>query len=209
MAYAFSIGYGKAAVDEGAWAFSPGGGRRRWRRSTSDPGLRRSLDLVVILDATALALAICVTIGRGFFALGRDGCSRRVRADVALRQPWVGNLMVLVGGVGLMLLVNDRATTSTCSSIPGPGRQADPDLPQRPVRDLHHGGDRRLVRRRARLPDARDRVAWMARRSRASKWWQYAIVLIAIATPVLGFYGALKPEPHDTTRTTTGSRSAR
>ena len=31
------------------------------------------IDLVVILDATALALAICVTIGRGYFALGRDG----------------------------------------------------------------------------------------------------------------------------------------
>ena len=31
------------------------------------------IDLIVILDATALALAICVTIGRGYFALGRDG----------------------------------------------------------------------------------------------------------------------------------------
>ena len=30
-------------------------------------------------------------------------------------------------------------------------------------------------------------------------WWQYLIVVVAIATPVLGFYGALNPAPHNTT----------
>jgi hypothetical protein len=34
---------------------------------------------------------------------------------------------------------------------------------------------------------------------RNGAWWQYVIVLVAIATPVLGFYGALDPAPHDTT----------
>ena len=29
-------------------------------------------------------------------------------------------------------------------------------------------------------------------------WWQYLIVLVAVATPVLGFYGALNPDPHST-----------
>jgi len=29
------------------------------------------------------------------------------------------------------------------------------------------------------------------------KWWQYLIVLVAIVTPILGFYGALNPDPHD------------
>ena len=37
-------------------------------------------------------------------------------------------------------------------------------------------------------------------------WWQYLIVLVAIATPLLGFYGALNPAPHNTT-TPTGWRS--
>jgi hypothetical protein len=36
-------------------------------------------------------------------------------------------------------------------------------------------------------------------------WWQYVVVLVAIATPVLGFYGALHPGPHDSTNLT-GSR---
>jgi hypothetical protein len=30
-----------------------------------------------------------------------------------------------------------------------------------------------------------------------NKPWQYAIVAIAVITPILGFYGALRPQPHD------------
>ena len=55
----------------------------------------------MILDAIALALAICVTIGRGFFALGRDGLLPKAFARTSrFDTPWVGNLMVVVGGVG-------------------------------------------------------------------------------------------------------------
>ncbi len=49
------------------------------------------LDLVVILDAMALALAICVTVGRGFFALGRDGLLPRFFTRTSrYGTPWVG-----------------------------------------------------------------------------------------------------------------------
>ena len=83
MSYAFSIGYGKKAVSEGAWAFSP--------NAVGDMATKyvghwyaTLLEIVVILDAMALALAICVMIGRGFFALGRDGLLPSVlREDVA------------------------------------------------------------------------------------------------------------------------------
>ena len=30
------------------------------------------------------------------------------------------------------------------------------------------------------------------------KWWQYLVVLVAIAVPILGFKGALAPSPHNT-----------
>ena len=40
-------------------------------------------------------------------------------------------------------------------------------------------------------------VAFRLVRSSGNKWWQYLIVLVAVATPILGFYGALNPEPHD------------
>ena len=54
----------------------------------------------------ALALAICVLIGRGFFALGRDGLLPSVFAKTSRHDtPWVGNLMVAVGCIGLIVLV--------------------------------------------------------------------------------------------------------
>ena len=59
----------------------------------------------MILDATALALAICVTIGRGYFALGRDGLLPSFFAKTSRHNtPWVGNLVVVIGGGGLILV---------------------------------------------------------------------------------------------------------
>ena len=43
-------------------------------------------------------------------------------------------------------------------------------------------------------------------RSSGNKPWQYAIVAVAVATPILGFYGALNPEPHDTLELQLGRR---
>jgi hypothetical protein len=34
-------------------------------------------------------------------------------------------------------------------------------------------------------------------RQAGNKPWQYAVVAIAMLTPILGYLGALKPEPHD------------
>ena len=87
MSFAFSIGYGEKAVSEGLWAFSPGPVSEM---ATIYVGswYATLLELVVILDAMALALAICVMIGRGFFALGRDGllpCSSRRRRAATRR----------------------------------------------------------------------------------------------------------------------------
>ena len=86
MSFAFSMGYGKEAVEQGAWAADPAAVNTM---ATEYIGswFATILDLVVILDAMALALAICVTIGRGFFALGRDGLlPSRLHEDVALRH---------------------------------------------------------------------------------------------------------------------------
>ena len=100
------------------------GGRRQGRVGVLAVGRRRAgtkyigswyatiLDLIVILDATALALAICVMIGRGFFALGRDGLLPKVFAKTSRYDtPWVGNLMVAVGGIGLIVITLRRRTT--------------------------------------------------------------------------------------------------
>ena len=144
----------------------------------------------------ALALAICVMIGRGFFALGRDGLLPSFFAKTSRHDtPWVGNLMVAVGGIGLTLLVfatnyatqfgfvdekgkfvpffpNDQFATFILSATIG-------SFAIELVYLVLAVGAFRLVR------------------SSGNKWWQYLIVLVAVATPILGFYGALNPEPHD------------
>ena len=138
------------------------------------------LDLVVILDAMALALAICVTIGRGFFALGRDGLLPSVFTRTSrYGTPWVGNLVVAIGGIGLMLLSWLADYGSRLVLAPDDVGQPRADPPRR-VRDVHPLGHDRLARGRARLPDPR-----ASRRSgscgrRATSWWQYAIVAIAV-----------------------------
>ena len=112
--------------------------------------------LVVILDAMALALAICVTIGRGFFApdatassrpssRGRRGSARRGR------QPRRRDRRDRPDAA----LVARRLRVAPLSRARRLG-QPRPDPPRR-VRDVHPLGDDRLARGRARLPDPRSR----------------------------------------------------
>ena len=156
MAYAISIGLGKAAVDKGAW-LDPATLDNLAKQYVSSwyAGI---IDLVVILDATALALAICVTIGRGYFALGRDGLLPSVFARTSRHNtPWVGNLMVIVGGGGLTLI-------GALQPHDGP---LHPDRRHPRVQRVPRVGDGRLLRDRARLPGARaggDRPARPPRR---------------------------------------------
>jgi amino acid transporter len=185
MAYAFSIGYGKVAVSEGKWASSPSAVSEM---ATIYVGkwFATILELVVILDAMALALAICVMIGRGFFALGRDGLLPSVFAKTSRHDtPWVGNLMVAVGGIGLFLLVklqdygtqfgfggDDPFATFIFSATVG-------SFAIELVYLVLAVAAFRLVARSGNKP------------------WQYLIVAVAVVTPILGFYGALNPKPHN------------
>ncbi len=195
MSYAFSIGYGEKAVSEGLWAFSPG---PVTEMATIYVGkwFATLLELVVILDAMALALAICVMIGRGFFALGRDGLLPSFFAKTSKRDtPWVGNLMVAVGGIGLTLLVFATDYASQFGFVDEAGAFV-PFFPNDQFATFILS---------ATIGSFAIELVYLALaiaalglvRSSGNKIWQYAIVLVAIATPILGFYGALNPEPHD------------
>ena len=153
------------------------------------------LDLVVILDATALALAICVTIGRGYFALGRDGLLPSVFAKTSRHNtPWVGNMMVILGGVGLMLLV-PALDYGTKFVIPTP----DGNVPLFPNNEfatfIVSATAGSFVIELVYLILAVVAIRLLVQHQ--GVWWQYLVVLVAIATPILGFYGALNPEPHN------------
>ena len=196
MAYAFSIGYGKAAVSEGAWAFSPSPVSEM---ATTYVGswYATLLELVVILDAMALALAICVLIGRGFFALGRDGLVPSVFAKTSrYNTPWVGNLMVAVGGIGLMILTWAGGYMEQFKLPIGENGELVPIFPNDQFATFILSatiGSFAIELVYLILALAAFRLVPKA----GNKPWQYAIVAVAAATPLLGFYGALKPDPHD------------
>jgi amino acid transporter len=195
MAYAFSIGYGQKDVSAGLWAANPFA-YAEMANIYIGHWFGTLLDFVVILDAMALALAICVVIGRGFFALGRDGLLPAFFAKTSRRDtPWVGNLMVAVGGIGLTLLVFATNYASQFGFV-GPDGKFVPFFPNDEFATFILSAT--IGSFAIELVYLVLAVAALGLvRSSGNKIWQYAIVLVAIATPVLGFYGALNPDPHD------------
>jgi amino acid transporter len=195
MSYAFSIGYGKDAVSKGAWAFSPAPVSEMATKYVGS-WYATLLELVVILDAMALALAICVLVGRGFFALGRDGLlpsffARTSRFDT----PWVGNLMVAVGGIGLVVLVQSTDYASQFGFTGEDGKFV-PFFPNDQFATFILSATiGSFAIELVYLALAVAGIGLLVKIGGA--WWQYLIVLVAIVTPILGFYGALNPQPHD------------
>ena len=195
MSYAFSIGYGQKAVSEGLWAFSPGPVSEM---ATLYVGkwFATILELVVILDALALALAICVVIGRGFFALGRDGLLPSFFAKTSRHDtPWVGNLMVAVGGIGLTLLVFATSYAAQFGFIDEAGKFVPFFANDQFATFILSATIGSFAIELVYLVLAV--AAFGLVRKSGNRWWQYLIVAVAVATPILGFYGALNPDPHD------------
>jgi amino acid transporter len=184
MSYAISIGLGKEAVDKGAWLDPTALDQLATKYIAS--WFATIIDLVVILDATALALAICVTIGRGYFALGRDGLLPSFFAKTSRHNtPWVGNLVIAIGG-GVLILVGLYSHTLDRFGLPR-------EFAAFFVAATAGSFAVELVY----LILAVAAIGLLVRTN--AVWWQYLVVLVAVATPVLGFWGALNPDPHDTT----------
>jgi amino acid transporter len=190
MAYAISVALGEKTVAQGGWAFDPAALDKVATQYVAS-WFATIIDLVVILDATALALAICVTIGRGYFALGRDGLLPSVFARTSrFDTPWVGNLVVALGGGGLILI---GLYSHTMDRFVGPQGLPSREFTAFLVAATAGSFAVELVY----LCLAVAAIGLLVRSK--AVWWQYLIVLVAIATPILGFYGALDPKPHNTT----------
>ena len=185
MSYAIAIGYGKSAVEAGKWISDPAYLDTMATRYVGS-WLATIIDLVVILDALGLALAICVTIGRGYFALGRDGLlpsffARTSRYDT----PWVGNLMVAIGWGFLVFVATSTGWMDKFVPIFGT-KEFSAFIVSATA------GSFAIELVYLILAIASIRLVMQSK----GVWWQYIVVLVAIATPLLGFYGALNPEPH-------------
>ena len=107
--------------------------------------------------------------------------------------PWVGNLVVAFGGLGLIVLVwlTDYASRFTIETPDGvvplfPNDQFATFILSATIGSFAV----ELVYLILAV------FAFRLVRQAGNHWWQYAIVAVAVATPILGFYGALNPDPH-------------
>jgi amino acid transporter len=184
MSYAASIGFGLRAVEEGAWVGDPA---PMSTLATEYVGswLGVIIELVTIFDATALAIAICVTASRGFFALARDGLLPRALATTTARgTPLAGNLLVLASALAFILFA---AVTRYGEPVELPN-----ELQAFFITTTVGSFCVELVYLLLALGAIR--IVW-SMNGQPGQWWRYPALLAAIATPILGFKGALDPFP--------------
>lgn len=185
VSYAATIGFGRAALAKGAWfsASSPMGDL-----ATTYVGnwLSVLIDLVIILDALSLSIAIMVTASRILFALGRDGLlpswtARTSRYDT----PVVGNLAI--GGWSVLLLVWAGVT-----------KYGVPVKLPNPIEAFNitsAAGSYLVELIYVFLAFFALKLLWSSRHDESGLWWKVIAVLVGLATPILAFYGALHPFP--------------
>jgi amino acid transporter len=185
MSYVAVVGFGQAAVDEGAWVADPAAMSTLADQYVADwTRLGGIIDFVVILDAMALAIAIGVMMSRGFFALARDELLPSVFARTSRYDtPYVGSLSVAFGGI-LMVTLGLTLNYGT-----------DLGLPDEFAMFIISATAGSFAVELIYLFLALGGFLLVSRAGGANAWWQYLIVVGAVVTPILGFYGPLWPFP--------------
>ncbi|HET8979802.1 MAG TPA: APC family permease [Solirubrobacteraceae bacterium] len=185
VTYAATIGFGKAALDKGAWfaAASPMG-----TLATTYVGnwLSVLIDLVIILDALSLSIAIMVTASRIIFALGRDGLLPKVTARTSRHDtPVTGNLLIAAWSV-LVLIWAGVTNYGVPVKLPNPIEAFNITT---------SAGSYLVELIYVFLAIFALKLLWQSRHSEGGLWWKFIAVLIGLATPILAFKGALSPFP--------------
>jgi amino acid transporter len=184
MSYIAVIGFGEQAIGEGAWGLDPNA-MGTLADEFVGSWLSGIIDFVVILDAMALAIAIGVMMSRGFFALARDELlpsflARTSRYDT----PVWGSISVVIGGLGLIVLA---LTLEYGAALGG----APDELAMFFIAATAGSFAVELIY----LFIALGGFLIVARSGGAGAWWKYLVVIAAVVTPILGFYGPLWPFP--------------
>jgi amino acid transporter len=185
VTYAATIGFGEAALAKNAWFASPS---PMGDLATQYVGnwLSVVIDLVIIIDALSLAIAIMVTASRMLFALGRDGLlprftSRTSRYDT----PVAGNVIIAVWGVIILIWAG---TTHYGDAVKTPN----------PIEAFNIGaavGSYCVELIYVFLAIFALKLLWQSRHSEGGLWWKTIAVLVGLATPILAFKGSLDPFP--------------
>jgi amino acid transporter len=188
MTYVFTIGFGVDAVAEGAW-IGDGSYLNTIATQYVGAGLATILEIVVLLDATAVLLALCVTLGHGFFSLARDGLAPSPFTRVSRHgTPWVANLTVFVSVVAMIVIV------------PLLGYATKLELPDNGYVALYVGatvGSFLIQVVYFALAIVALRLVDQMEVGLGGKLLRWAAILVGAAIPVLSFRGALYPFPED------------
>lgn len=185
VTYSATIGFGRAAVEQGAWTNSASPLGDLAARYVGG-WLATVMDLAIILDMISLSIAFMVTSSRGFFALGRDGLLPRWLARTSRHgTPLAGNLLVLGWSVILLVL----ATVWDWG-----GASELPDMLQSFIITAAAGSYLvELVY--LFLAIVALRIIWQEHRLSAAQLWRYALVALGVVAPILAFRGSLWPFP--------------
>ena len=185
VTYAATIGFGTEALAKNAWFASPS---PMGDLATQYVGnwLSVVIDLVIIIDALSLAIAIMVTASRMLFALGRDGLlpafvSRTSRHNT----PVVGNVAIAVWGIIILIWA-------------GTSHYGDAVKTPNPIEAFNIGasvGSYCVELIYVFLAIFALKLLWQSRHSEGGLWWKTIAVLVGLATPILAFKGSLDPFP--------------
>jgi amino acid transporter len=179
----------------GSIGFGPKGAMTAWPTDPSPMGslaqqyvghwLSVLIDLVVALDSISVALAFTVTGSRVFFALGRDGLLPKWTTTTTPRQtPLGGNMIILGAGIVAIVLAG---VTTLGNAI---GYPNDIEAFQ-----ISAGVGSFLIEGvYVMLALAAFRIIWTSFEG-GGRVWRLIVAVLAVATPVLAYYGSLNPFP--------------
>jgi len=185
VTYAATIGFGKGAL----------GATNAWAASASPMGdlanryvgswLGVLVDLVIIIDALSLSIAIMVTASRVIFAFGRDGLLPRWAARTSKHDtPVVGNVAILVWSI-LLLVWAGVTKYGDATKLPNPIQAFFITTAT---------GSYLIELVYVFLAIFALKLVWREREE-GGRVWKTIVVLVGLATPILAFKGSLFPFP--------------
>jgi amino acid transporter len=174
-------------VSKGVWANDPAYIDTMATRYVGS-WLATILDFVIVLDALAVMLAMCVVVGHGLFTLGRDGLLPKVFTRTSrYNTPWVGHL-VMIAAVTVGIVVIHLADYAKTFGLPN-------DLFA--VLSLTTTVGSFMVQFiYFTVVVVGLKLVW-SMRGRPGQWWRYLVVVLGCSVPILAYKGALIPVPTD------------
>jgi amino acid transporter len=184
VTYAATIGFGKAGLAKDVW-FGSASPMGDLAKQYVGQWLSVLVDLVVILDALSLSIAIMVTASRVLFALGRDGLLPRWTAGTSRHDtPLAGNIIITVWAIALLIWAG---TTHY-------GRATQLPDPVQAFFITTATGSYLIELVYVFLAVFALKLLFTGARERGL-WWKTIAVLAGLATPVFAFKGSLDPFP--------------